>query len=305
MLEFNTNHNPPYGVCEEIAPKIKRVTAKNPSKFTFKGTGTYIIGNESVAVIDPGPDNKEHIDALIKALDGKEVSHILITHTHRDHSPASRALQEKVGGLICGFGAHPVEISEKAPESKKETDPDKLEESGDLEFKPDKFLSHNEILAGRGWTVECIYTPGHISNHLCFAFPEASAVFTGDHIMGWSTSIIPPPNGRLDDYMDSLSLLLEREEKRYFPTHGAPIDEPKKYVEALIQHRENRSMQILKCLDAGSKTIEEIVKIIYADHPKELHKPAEKSVLAHLIYLNQKGVVFSDGPINSESMFSV
>ena len=291
--DFNTSHDPLYAKVEQVSPLIRRITAKNANVFTFKGTGTYIVGTKSVAVIDPGPKDKKHIRALAKALKECEVSHILVTHTHRDHSPGARMLQKKTGGIICGFGPHP-------PESE---DIEGDEEPGDREFLPDKFLAHGDFVVGQDWTIEALHTPGHISNHLCFVFREEQALFSGDHVMGWSTSIIPPPNGSLEDYLDSLRLLLDRDEVIYWPTHGAGISNPQDYVKQLLEHREKRSQQILECISGGPKTIPEIVSIIYADYPKELHKPAGRSVLAHLIYLEQQLMAGSDTTLEPEPKY--
>lgn len=312
MLEFSTQHDVEYGVTEQVSPLIKRITANNPGKFTFKGTGTYIVGRDSVAVIDPGPDNNAHIDALSKELEGKEVTHILITHTHRDHCPAVPALKERVGGLVCGFGPHPKEDAppiEKSQSKEKDEDANEdSEESGDLNFMPEKFLGNGDTLIGKDWTIESLYTPGHISNHLCFAFHEEKAIFTGDHIMGWSTTIIPPPDGNLEDYFLSLELLAGRDEEIYYPTHGGAITNPKEFVKELIEHRKNRNNQILDCLqtaDNKEMTIPEIVSIIYKDYPEELHKPAQKSVLAHLIYLQQKKLITCEGQPRADSKFGI
>ena len=303
MPDFSTDHHPKYGVAEQVSPLIKRITCNNADKFTFKGTGTYIIGTKSVAVIDPGPLDTDHIDALCLELEGTEVSHILITHTHNDHSPASKILKERVGGVLCGFGPHPKDNSVKDNTNGSSTN---SEESGDVDFMPDQFLSHKEIINGDGWTIESLHTPGHISNHLCFALKEENSMFTGDHIMGWSTTIIPPPNGNLEDYFNSLKLLLERDETTYWPTHGGPINNPIKFVQELIAHRENRNIQIIDCLKNTRKKklpISKIVKNVYKGYPKELRKPAARSVLAHLIYLNQKNLVNCDETPQADSKF--
>ncbi len=316
-LIFNTDHHPKYRKAEQVSPLIKRITARNKSSFTFTGTGTYIVGQNSVAVIDPGPYKRLHVNAIWKEVKNKEVSHILITHTHPDHSPATKLLMKRLkkatqkagkelATIVCGFGPHPA-----LPESKKESRGNEnenrgnkkeqkknQEESGDLDFMPDKFLTDGEVIQGNGWTIEAIHTPGHISNHLCFALKEESAIFTGDHIMGWSTSIIPPPDGSLLDYFNSCKKLLERKEIKagnenviYYPTHGAPISNPKTFTQELVKHREMRNEQIIDCLKSGQMTIEEMVAIIYVEHPKRLHKAAARSVLAHMIYLFNKGLV--------------
>lgn len=305
MPEFSTDHNPKYHIAEQVSPLIKRITAKNPNKFTFKGTGTYIVGKNPVAVIDPGPKDDSHIEALCSELKDVEVSHILITHTHSDHSPAASTLKEKVGGTLCGFGPHPANDSGQIKKGKTGEDE---EESGDLDFLPERFLGHGEIVVGNNWTMECLYTPGHISNHLCFAFQEENAIFTGDHIMGWSTTVLPPPDGNLEDYFESLKLLTKRGETTYWPTHGGPIKNPQEYINSLIAHREERNVQILDCLKTDDNktrkvSIPEIVKVIYKDYPEELHKPAAKTILAHMIYLVQRKQVVCEEQPNPDSKF--
>lgn len=314
MPEFSTDHQPEYGVAEQVSPLIKRVTANNPGKFTFKGTGTYIVGTNPVAVIDPGPKDDSHIDALCSELEGVVVSHILVTHTHTDHSPAALVLKKNTGGVLCGFGPHPQYESQEAiikdtktknTKTKSDAEEDE-EESGDISFIPERFLANGEIIVGNGWTMESIYTPGHISNHLCYAFNEEKAIFTGDHIMGWSTTIIPPPNGNLEDYFDSLRLLTQRSEETYWPTHGGPIKNPKRFVEDLIAHREQRNSEIIGCLQGTDKdkmSIPEIVSHIYKDYPEELHKPAARTILAHMIYLYNKRQITCSEPPKADSEF--
>ena len=223
QLEFE------YGKAEVLSPGIRRVIANNPGPFTFHGTGTYILGTGQVAVIDPGPDDQAHIDAILASLDGETVSHILVTHTHMDHSPGCRKLQAATGAPTFGYGPHGAGKQEQGIT---------VEEGGDMEFAPDQVIRHGDIIEGGNWSVECVYTPGHTSNHMCFALREEKALFTGDHVMGWSTSIISPPDGDMADYMKSLQLLLERDDVVYWPTHGPCIDEPKAHVQAFIQHRE-------------------------------------------------------------------
>jgi glyoxylase-like metal-dependent hydrolase (beta-lactamase superfamily II) len=211
-LEFD------YGTVMQLAPGIRRVIANNPGPFTFHGTGTYILGTGKVAVIDPGPDDEAHIDAILAALPGEEVSHILVTHTHMDHSPGCRPLQAKTGAPTYAYGPHGAGKMEQGVQ---------VEEGGDMDFEPDHLVTHGDIIRGEDWTVECVYTPGHTSNHLCFALQEQKALFTGDHVMGWSTSIISPPDGDMADYMQSLELLLERDDEIYWPTHGPSSSTPK------------------------------------------------------------------------------
>lgn len=271
-----------YDKSEEITPLIRRVVAENPSAFTYKGTGTYIIGHCKVAVIDPGPMIEAHVDALMRALGDETVTHILITHTHTDHSPAAAALKARTGAKTYGYGPHGAGSGE---------------EDGDMDFVPDVEVRHGDIIEGDGWTVECVHTPGHTSNHICFALKEEKALFTGDHVMGWSTSIVSPPDGNMSDYMRSLDLLLTRDDEIYWPTHGPAIRDPKPFVRAFIAHREDRERQIIEQLKAGHTRIVDMVPVIYAAVDKRLHGAAARSVLAHMTRLVEQGRVVTDGPV--------
>ncbi|MDZ4382065.1 MAG: MBL fold metallo-hydrolase [Parvibaculum sp.] len=277
-----------YGACERVSPLIRRVVANNPSAFTYKGTGTYIIGEGDVAVIDPGPLLDAHLDALLRALEGETVSLILITHTHSDHSPAAKPLKALTGAQTCGFGPH-------GSGQNRAFDDVQVEEDGDMDFVPDVELRHGDIVEGDGWTVECVYTPGHTSNHMCFALKEEKALFTGDHVMGWSTSIVSPPDGNMEQYMASLRLLLTRDDEIYWPTHGPAITEPKPFVRSFIEHREDRERQIVEQLAAGRTRIQDMVPIMYAAVDKRLYPAAARSVLAHMEHLVARGIVRSEG----------
>ena len=278
-IRFRTEFEPHYRQCIQVEPGVRRVVAENPSKFTAWGTGTYILGTGSVAIIDPGPALDSHIDAVLAAVEGETVTHLLITHTHSDHSPAAVAIREHTGAPTYGFGPHPVAANTDA------------EESSDVDFVPDVVVTHGQVVTGGDFDVECVHTPGHISNHLCFADRSRGALFTGDHVMGWSTSVIPPPDGRVADYLHSLRLLLDRDDRRYLPTHGPVIDDPRPYVESLIAHRLDRERQILVRLAEGPRTIDELVASMYSEVRPELHEPASRSVQAHLIALIEQGVV--------------
>ncbi|PKP76997.1 MAG: MBL fold metallo-hydrolase [Alphaproteobacteria bacterium HGW-Alphaproteobacteria-3] len=277
-----------YGACERVSPLIRRVVANNPSAFTYKGTGTYIIGEGDVAVIDPGPLLDAHLDALLRALEGETVSLILITHTHSDHSPAAKPLKALTGAQTCGFGPH-------GSGQNRASDDVQVEEDGDMDFVPDVELRHGDIVEGDGWTVECVYTPGHTSNHMCFALKEEKALFTGDHVMGWSTSIVSPPDGNMEQYMASLRLLLTRDDEIYWPTHGPAITEPKPFVRSFIEHREDRERQIVEQLAAGRTRIQDMVPIMYAAVDKRLYPAAARSVLAHMEHLVARGAVRTEG----------
>lgn len=279
-LEFD------YGSVSQIAPGIRRVIANNPGPFTFHGTGTYILGTGNVAVIDPGPDDEEHIGAILAALDGETISHILVTHTHMDHSPGCRPLQALTGAPTYAYGPHGAGKLEQGVQ---------VEEGGDMDFAPDHLVKHGDIIQGGDWTVECVYTPGHTSNHMCFALQEQKALFTGDHVMGWSTSIISPPDGDMAAYMQSLELLLERDDAVYWPTHGPSIIDPKTHVRAYIAHRIEREQQILKCIDEGTYGIRDMVPLMYRDTPEFMYPAAARSVLAAMENLLRKNQVVADG----------
>lgn len=269
-----------YGEVDQVSPLVRRVVANNPSAFTFTGTGTYIIGEGEVAVIDPGPMNNAHVEALLHALEGETVSHILITHTHIDHSPAAEPLKRLTGAKTYGYGPHAGGQGE---------------EDGDMDFVPDVEIRHGDIIEGDGWTFECVHTPGHTSNHICFALQEENALFSGDHVMGWSTSIISPPDGNMFDYMNSLRALLERDEEVYWPTHGAPIRDPKPFVRSFIAHRNEREDQIIEQIKAGHYYIKEMVPIIYAAVDKRLYPAAARSVFAHVLGMVEDGRITVDG----------
>jgi glyoxylase-like metal-dependent hydrolase (beta-lactamase superfamily II) len=284
-----------YGEVDRLSPLIRRVVCRNPGAFTFKGTGTYIVGEGNVAVIDAGPPDPAHVDAILKATDGETVTHQLITHTHMDHSPAARLLKDRTGAETWGFGPHG---SGK--------DGPKVEEGGDFDFDPDHTVRDGHVIEGDGWTVECVHTPGHTSNHICFALREENALFTGDHIMGWSTTIVSPPDGDMTDYFASLDKLLAREQDRiYYPTHGAPIRDVHDYVRAYRSHRQLREKQILDVLQDGPKTIPEMVAVMYADVDRSLHRAAARSVFAHLVHMTGDGRVKADGPVDEKAVYSV
>jgi glyoxylase-like metal-dependent hydrolase (beta-lactamase superfamily II) len=274
-----------YGRLEPIAPMIRRIVARNPSPFTFRGTGTYVVGQGEVGVIDPGPDLAEHVEALLAGLMGEQVTHILVTHTHRDHSPAARALQQATGAPTFGFGRHA---------GGNRSDP-AVEEGGDWDFVPDITVRDGDRIAGKGWTFEAVHTPGHTSNHLCFALPAEGVLFSGDHVMGWSTSVIAPPDGDMAAYMASLDKLLGRSDAVYWPTHGPAITEPKDHVRAFIAHRREREAGILDSLRAGIGQIDAIVERLYTGLQPGLRRAAGRSVHAHLIDLVGRGIVESDG----------
>lgn len=270
MQEFS----PPYGEIEVISPLIRRITANNPAPYTFKGTGTYIIGHGNVAVIDPGPDMPDHINAIMSSLPGEEISHILVTHNHKDHSPGARLLALLSGAEIYAFDVGRQKYSK----------PD-LEEGLDKDFKPDVILFDGDIIEGGNWTIEAVHTPGHLSNHLCFSLREEKALFTGDHVMGWSTTIVSPPDGNMQDYLNSLEKMMTRDDEIYYPTHGLPIEEPMKFIRQLLGHRLRRDKEILRAIEGGAHTIESVVGKVYPKIEKRLHLAASRTIFAHLIRL--------------------
>lgn len=283
------------GVADEVAPGVRRIIANNPGPFTYTGTGTYIIGTGKVAVIDPGPSRDAHLDALLRELEGETVTHILITHTHSDHCGLATTFAQKTGAPLYGYGAHPVR--------EKEHDAPDLDEGADRSYKPDILLKHGDTLEGPNWRIETVHTPGHLSNHLCFALPEQKALFTGDHMMGWATTVVAPPDGDMGAYLDSLDLLLARDDDIYFPTHGAPIENPRRFVRAVKTHRLMRDAQIIEQLKKGRTGIKEIVAAMYADIDKRLHGAAALNVLAHLIRLVRIGSVTCDGEPGMKSEY--
>ncbi|USG62749.1 MBL fold metallo-hydrolase [Sneathiella marina] len=287
-LEFD------YGVCDELSPLIRRVIANNPSAFTFHGSGTYIIGRGNVAVIDPGPLVPEHIAAIMKAVEGETISHILITHTHRDHSPGAEPLKQLTGAKTYGFGPHGSGKPDMEPE-----------EGGDMDFVPDVKINDGDIIEGEGWTMEAIHTPGHLSNHICFGLQEEKTLFTGDHVMGWSTTIVSPPDGDMSSYMTSLEKLLPLDYHTYWPTHGPAITETKPFVEALIAHRHDRMDQIRACLAGGPLSIPDMVTQMYTDVPEFLHPAAARSVYAHILHMRDGGELTSDGAGDERDLFSL
>lgn len=308
--QFNAEFDPRYGELIDVSPMLRRIVCKNPSKFTFHGTGTYVIGHGDVAIVDPGPRDQAHIEALLQALDGERVRHILITHTHGDHSPASAAVADATGAPVLGYGPHPTHAGSEG--SNNDDDDDETIDDGetdpsggygsedpefaekhrvDIDFDPEAPLRHGDVIDGPGYTIEALHTPGHISNHLCFALKEENAVLSGDHVMGWSTTIIPPPDGDVAAYLDSLQILIDRpQDQRLYPTHGERINDHHQYVQALLTHRLAREAGIVEQLQGGPKSAKEMVLELYANVAKHLHKPAARSVVAHLRKLHDEGL---------------
>jgi glyoxylase-like metal-dependent hydrolase (beta-lactamase superfamily II) len=277
------------GQVEEIIPGVRRLLADNPSPFTYKGTVSYIVGRGKVAVIDPGPPDDRHIAALLAAVRGETVTHIVVTHTHRDHSPAAAALKAATGAVIVAEGPHRPARSLRLGEAKR------LEAGGDLEFRPDQAIADGEYLSGHDWTLEAIATPGHTANHMAFAYKEADVMFVGDHVMAWSTSIVAPPDGAMRDYVASLHKIGRRAENVYLPGHGGLVRDAPSFVQHYIRHREGREASILRRLAKGPADIASIVRAVYIGIDPRLVGAASLSVLAHLEDLVDRGMVSTDG----------
>lgn len=275
---------PPTGVSLAIDPLVARVLAPNPSPYTYTGTQTYVVGSTDVAVIDPGPDEPAHLDALLVAIAGRPVRAILCTHTHRDHSPAAAPLKQLTGAPIIGCA--PLTMEDAGP---------RADAAFDTSYSPDRVLTDGESIEGEGWTLTAVATPGHTSNHLCYSLPQNGALFTGDHVMGWSTTVVAPPDGDMADFMASLEKLMQREDRIYYPAHGEPIERPLRFVRGLIGHRKQREGQILRLVKAEAQTIPDLVSRMYVGLDPRLIGAAERSVLAHLLDLKNRARVLEDG----------
>lgn len=296
-IEFDTHFDPAYGSAVEVAPGIRRMTVNNPSPFTFYGTNTYLLGHDTLAVIDPGPEDDAHYAALMEAIGGRPVSHIFVSHTHKDHSPLAARLKAETGAPVLAEGPHraarPLRIGEINP----------LDASADIDFQPDIALADNELVEGDGWTLRAIHTPGHTANHLVFALEDTGILFSADHVMAWATSIVAPPDGAMSDYMASLDRLLERQDKLLLPGHGGPVAKPLPFMRGLKTHRKMRERAILERLKAGDRTIPEMVRAIYRDTDPRLHGAAGLSVLAHLEDLVARGRAKAEGEPSIDGIF--
>lgn len=282
---------------DEPMPGIRRIMANNPGPFTFKGTVSYIVGRGKVAIIDPGPDDPAHIGALLDAVRNESVTHIFVTHTHRDHSPAVPAIKAATGAMVYAEGPHraarPLHIGEHNP----------LDASADRDFRPDVALKDGEVVAGDGWSIEAVTTPGHTANHMSYALKDRNVLFAGDHIMAWATSIVAPPDGAMSDYMASLAKLAQRTEGIYFPGHGPAITNASRFVSYYILHRKAREASILHRLSKGATDIPTIVRAIYIGIDPRLTGAAGLSVLAHLEDLVVRGLVETDGQPSVDGVY--
>jgi glyoxylase-like metal-dependent hydrolase (beta-lactamase superfamily II) len=286
---FETDFEPRHGEAVLVAAGVLRVTAQNASPYTFHGTNSYIVGTNTLAVIDPGPVDDVHLEALCRAIAGRPVSHIFITHTHMDHSPLAQKLQQRTGAKTVGFGPH-VRARALTPAEVKISDA-----SSDLAFVPDMTIAHDELIASDDWALRGVFTPGHTANHIAFALEGTGTLFSGDHVMAWATTIVAPPDGSMHDYLSSLDRLLERRDRVYFPGHGGPVRKPRAFVRALKSHRLIREAAILQRLKSGDRTISEVVQSIYKDIDPRLQGAAALTVFAHLERLVALNQARSDG----------
>ena len=302
-MSNNSNFNPPSGISEDIYPNLKRIIAPNPSPMTFWGTNTYILGTNELAIIDPGPAVQSHLDAIMSSLNkNQSITHILITHSHIDHSPLAKQLSERTSAPILAFG------ESSAGKSAIMTNLKNLDggEGVDYDFKPDVTLNDNQILKNKEWCIKSLHTPGHMGNHLCFSWEGESILFSGDLVMGWATSMVSPPDGDLTDFMNSIkSLQLRSPDKLFFPGHGAPIENPSLRLQELYEHRKKREGQILSALETGLATISEITESVYADLDKRLITAAKRNVLAHLIDLTSRKICEVSKEITTNSRFTL
>jgi glyoxylase-like metal-dependent hydrolase (beta-lactamase superfamily II) len=296
-LDFDMTFEPAYGEAVSVAPGVRRITVNNPGPFTFHGTNTYLVGEETLAVIDPGPEDDAHLAAILRAAGGRPVSHILVSHTHRDHSPLTPRLKGETGATVFAEGPHraarPLRIGETSI----------LDASGDLDFAPDVRLADGAVVDGDGWSIRAVHTPGHAANHVCFALEGTGILFSADHVMAWSTSIVAPPDGAMSDYMTSLDRLMEREDRVFLPGHGGPVNDPQAFMRGLKAHRKMRERAILERLRQGDRTIPDMVRAIYRETDPRLHGAAGLSVLAHIEDLVGRGAVATPGEPSIDSTY--
>ncbi|RWA68575.1 MAG: MBL fold metallo-hydrolase [Mesorhizobium sp.] len=296
-LEFDTRFDPAYGQAVTVAPDVLRITARNPSPFTFHGTNSYLVGGDTLAVIDPGPDDDTHLETLLAAIGGRPVSHIFVSHTHRDHSPLAARLKALTGATVLAEGPHRPARRLRIGEI------NSLDASADLGFVPDAALADGSLAQGDGWTMRTVLTPGHTANHAAFALEGTGILFSADHVMAWATSIVAPPDGAMADYMKSLDRLIERGDRLLLPGHGGPVTAPHSFMRGLKTHRKMRERAILERIRGGDRTIKDMVAAIYRDTDPRLHGAAGLSVLAHLEDLVARGLVATEGDPAIDGIF--
>lgn len=296
-LKFDTQFDPAYGEAIQVAPDILRVTVNNANAFTGFGTNSYIIGKNQLGIIDPGPEDEAHLETLLRTIAGRPVSHIFVSHTHRDHSPLSARLKRETGALIVAQGPHQSARPLFTGES------NALDASVDTDFSPDICAADGEIFSNADWSVEVIHTPGHMANHACFALNDRGILFSADHVMAWATTIVAPPDGSMSAYMQSLEKLLKRKDTLYFPGHGAPIAKPHRFLRGLKTHRKMRERAVLERVMQGDLSIAQMVAAIYRDTDPRLHGAAGLSVFAHLEDLVSRGLVKTDGDPMPDSLY--
>lgn len=298
-IHFNKEFSPDYGQVVSLDNNIRRVTAQNPSPFTFTGTNSYILGTDELAIIDPGPDDALQLKTLLDVIDGHKLNYIFITHGHCDHCGLAKKLSQLTGAKIVAEGP-----DRPSPSSAMDIN-SAIDAASERTFTPDIILKDSETIEGEGWKLTSVATPGHMANHTAFDLGNTGILFTGDHIMAWATTVVAPPDGSMHDYMQSLDKLLQRDDKIYLPGHGGPVYKPQAYVRALIAHRKMRERAIIERLKEGDRTIEEIVKVIYRTIDARLHKAAALSVLAHLQDLVARGIVKTDVPVSLNNSYSL
>lgn len=293
-ISFKTSMTFEYGVPQTLVPGIARLVANNPGFLTFKGTNTYLVGEASLAVIDPGPQDDVHHAAILAAADGRPVTHIISTHAHRDHVDGIAALKAATGALVCAYKRTRADVIplERTPQGR---------EFIDLGLDPDIVLGDGSRVEGEDWALTAIHTPGHAPDHLCFAHAATGALFSGDHVMAWNTTVVAPPEGSMADYIASLEKLLARESDIvYLPGHGGRIDEPRRTVKAYLVHRKVREQAILKAIQDGAQSIRALVPVIYPDLAPRLSPAAQLTLLAHVELLAAKGLVSAAGPLTAD-----
>ncbi|MDP3411402.1 MBL fold metallo-hydrolase [Bosea sp. (in: a-proteobacteria)] len=290
-IEFDRSATAPPGELARLSPLVRRLIAGNGGPMTFTGTCSYIVGQGRVAIIDPGPDDAVHVEKLLAAVSGETVSHIVVTHTHRDHSPAVSALKAATGAIVVGCGPH------RASRELAQGEINRLDAAADRDYAPDEEMAQGDTITGPGWSLAAVATPGHTANHLAFTLAEESTLFSGDHVMAWSTSVVAPPDGSMAAYMASIETLRGMDHALYRPGHGGPVTEPQRFLRGLVQHRRQREAAILGRLRAGDARIDAMVPPIYQGLPPALHGAAALSVLAQLEDLVARGVVVCDEPL--------